>query len=87
MGAQPVIHGFVATIERRQAVAPINRLSLVVSRFLYILLISSAQSLLILAMAYVMGVRIASGLAGIAMNSRPVWDSVHDGASREPASS
>ncbi|HZT05709.1 MAG TPA: ABC transporter permease [Chloroflexota bacterium] len=52
---------------QRLMVAPINRLSLVVSRFLYILLIGSAQSLLILAVAYALGVRIASGLGGIAM--------------------
>jgi len=52
---------------QRLMVAPINRLSLVVSRFLYILLVSSAQSLLILAVAYVLGVRVAAGLGGIAM--------------------
>lgn len=51
----------------RLMVAPVYRLSLVVSRFLYILLISSAQSLLILAMAYLLGVRVAAGLAGIGM--------------------
>lgn len=51
----------------RMMVAPIHRLSLVVSRFLYVLLVSSAQSALILAMAYVLGVRVATGLGGIAM--------------------
>jgi ABC-2 type transport system permease protein len=51
----------------RMMVAPIHRLSLVVSRFLYVLLVSSAQSLLILAMAYLLGVRVATGLGGIAV--------------------
>jgi len=51
----------------RMMVAPINRLSLVVSRFAYVLLVSSAQSVLILAMAYALGVRVATGLGGIAM--------------------
>jgi ABC-2 type transport system permease protein len=51
----------------RMMVAPIHRLSLVVSRFLYVLLVSSAQSVLILAMAYLLGVRLATGLGGIAV--------------------
>ncbi|MBT9260310.1 MAG: ABC transporter permease [Clostridiales bacterium] len=51
----------------RLLVAPIHRLSLVISRSAFVLAVSSAQSLIILAVAYLAGVRVASGLGGVAM--------------------
>jgi ABC-2 type transport system permease protein len=50
----------------RMLAAPAHRLSIVTSRFAYLAVLTGTQSLLILAAAYVMGVRYASGLGGIA---------------------
>jgi ABC-2 type transport system permease protein len=46
--------------------APAHRLSIVTSRFAYLAALTAVQSALILAAAYVMGVRYASGLGGAA---------------------
>jgi ABC-2 type transport system permease protein len=50
----------------RMFAAPVHRLSIVTSRFVYLVALTGAQSVVILAAAYTMGVRYASGLAGIA---------------------
>jgi ABC-2 type transport system permease protein len=50
----------------RMLAAPAHRLSIVTSRFAYLAVLTGAQSLVILAAAYVMGVRYATGIGGIA---------------------
>jgi ABC-2 type transport system permease protein len=51
----------------RLLVAPINRSTFIVSRFLFVTGITSLQSLLILGLAALAGVRIAGGIPGIAL--------------------
>lgn len=46
--------------------APVHRISLITSRFLYVVGLSCLQSLLIVLVAMLFGVRYATGLAGIA---------------------
>lgn len=46
--------------------APIHRISIVTSRFIYVVGMSCLQSLVILVVAYLMGVRYAAGVLGIA---------------------
>lgn len=50
----------------RMLAAPARRISIVTSRFLYLAALTSAQGLIILLAAWIMGVRYASGLTGIA---------------------
>ncbi len=50
----------------RLLAAPVQRLSIVTSRFAYVVGLSSAQSLLIVAAAYAFGVRYRTGLLGVA---------------------
>jgi ABC-2 type transport system permease protein len=50
----------------RMLAAPAHRLSIVTSRFAYLGVVTGVQSAVILAAAYVMGVRYAAGLAGLA---------------------
>jgi len=50
----------------RMLAAPASRVSLVTSRFMYLTVITGAQGLIILVAAWVMGVRYASGIGGIA---------------------
>jgi len=50
----------------RMLAAPASRVSLVTSRFMYLTVITGAQSLIILVAAWVMGVRYASGIGGLA---------------------
>src|SRR5882672_5731359 len=45
--------------------APISRASILVSRFLYVNLVSSLQVVIVLALAFLLGVRIATGWAGM----------------------
>jgi len=45
--------------------APISRASILVSRFLYVNLVSSLQVLIILTLAFFLGARIATGLSGL----------------------
>lgn len=51
----------------RLLVAPIGRTSLLWSRFAYVLAVSLVQSMLVLAMAWGFGVRVATGLPGVAV--------------------
>ncbi len=51
----------------RLLATPMRRLSLVTGRFSFVLAITVAQGLLIIAAAYLMGVRYATGLWGIAL--------------------
>lgn len=51
----------------RLLVAPIHRSTLIVSRFLFVIGITSAQSLLILGLAAILGVPIATGLGGLVL--------------------
>lgn len=51
----------------RLLVAPIHRSALIVSRFLFVIGITSVQCLLILGMASLIGVPLASGIGGIAV--------------------
>ncbi len=53
-------------LERLMA-APIRRSTLITSRFLFVMGITSLQALLILAAAFLFGVRTATGLGGVAM--------------------
>lgn len=46
--------------------APISRASILVSRFLYVNLVSSLQVLIVVTLAFLLGVRIATGLPGLA---------------------
>lgn len=50
----------------RMLAAPARRISIVTSRFIYLAALTGAQGLIILLAAWIMGVRYASGLAGIA---------------------
>jgi ABC-2 type transport system permease protein len=50
----------------RMLAAPASRLSLVTSRFAYLTVLTGAQGLIIMVAAWVMGVRYASGIGGIA---------------------
>lgn len=50
---------------QRLLAAPINRLSIVTSRFTYIVAVSTLQNLLIALTAYLLGVRFATGLPGL----------------------
>lgn len=50
----------------RMLAAPAHRLSIVTSRFAYLAVVTGVQSAVILAAAYVMGVRYAAGLGGLA---------------------
>jgi ABC-2 type transport system permease protein len=50
----------------RMLAAPASRVSLVTSRFMYLTVLTGAQGLIILVAAWVMGVRYASGIGGIA---------------------
>ncbi|QIA27910.1 ABC transporter permease [Thermaerobacter sp. PB12/4term] len=50
---------------QRLLAAPIQRLSIVTSRFVYIMAVTAAQNLLIILTAYGLGVRFATGLGGI----------------------
>ena len=50
----------------RMLAAPASRLSIVTSRFVYLAALTGAQGLIILLAASVMGVRYATGLAGVA---------------------
>lgn len=50
----------------RMFAAPVRRVSIVTSRFIYVVGLSSLQSLFILLVAMLAGVRYATGLAGIA---------------------
>ena len=45
--------------------APISRASILVSRFLYVNLVASLQVLIVVTLAYLLGVRIATGLTGV----------------------
>ena len=47
--------------------APISRASILVSRFLYVNLVSSLQVMIILILAFLLGARIATGLPGLAV--------------------
>jgi ABC-2 type transport system permease protein len=49
----------------RMLASPAHRVSIVTSRFAYLAALTAVQSLIILAAAYVTGVRFATGLAGI----------------------
>jgi ABC-2 type transport system permease protein len=49
----------------RMLAAPIARSSIITSRFLYVELMAGAQTLVILAVAWFMGVRVESGLLGV----------------------
>ncbi|MHC5021742.1 MAG: ABC transporter permease [Planctomycetota bacterium] len=49
----------------RMLAAPIARSSIVTSRFLYVELMAGAQTLVILGVAWVMGVRVESGVLGV----------------------
>lgn len=51
----------------RLLVAPIHRSALIVSRFIFVSGITTMQSLLILGLAALIGVRIAGGIGGIAL--------------------
>jgi ABC-2 type transport system permease protein len=51
----------------RLLAAPASRMSLVTSRFMYLAALTGAQGLIILVAAWVMGVRYASGIGGVAM--------------------
>jgi ABC-2 type transport system permease protein len=51
----------------RMLATPAHRLSIVTSRFAYLAALTGVQSVLILAAAYLMGVRYASGLGGAAV--------------------
>jgi len=51
----------------RLLVAPIHRSALIVSRFLFVIGITSLQSLLILGLASLIGVPMATGIGGLAM--------------------
>lgn len=51
----------------RLLVAPIHRSTLIVSRFIFVTGITTLQSLLILGLATVIGVRIAGGIGGVAL--------------------
>jgi ABC-2 type transport system permease protein len=51
----------------RMLAAPASRASLVTSRFAYLTALTSAQGLIILVAAWIMGVRYASGIGGIAV--------------------
>lgn len=51
----------------RMFAAPVHRLSIVTSRFVYLVGLTCAQSSIILLAAYVMGVRYAGGLVGVAV--------------------
>ena len=51
----------------RMLAAPASRVSLVTSRFAYLTALTGAQGLIILAAAWIMGVRYASGIGGIAV--------------------
>jgi ABC-2 type transport system permease protein len=50
----------------RMLAAPASRVSQVTSRFMYLTLLTGAQGLVILVAAWIMGVRYASGIGGIA---------------------
>lgn len=50
----------------RMLASPASRLSMVTSRFLYLAALTSAQGLIILIAAWLMGVRIAAGIGGVA---------------------
>ncbi|CAM3604436.1 ABC transporter permease [Hydrogenibacillus schlegelii] len=50
---------------QRLLAAPIQRLSIVTSRFVYIMAVTAVQNLLIILTAYGLGVRFATGLGGI----------------------
>lgn len=50
----------------RMLAAPARRISIVTSRFIYLAALTGAQGMIILLAAWIMGVRYASGLAGIA---------------------
>jgi ABC-2 type transport system permease protein len=50
----------------RMLASPASRVSLVTSRFMYLAVLTGAQGLIILVAAWVMGVRYASGIGGIA---------------------
>lgn len=45
--------------------APISRASILVSRFLYVSLVSSLQVVIVVALAFLLGVRIATGVPGL----------------------
>lgn len=49
----------------RMLAAPAHRVSIVTSRFAYLAVLTSVQSLVILAAAYAMGVRYATGIGGL----------------------
>jgi ABC-2 type transport system permease protein len=51
----------------RMLAAPASRMSLVTSRFVYLTVLTGAQGLIILVAAWIMGVRYASGIGGIAV--------------------
>jgi ABC-2 type transport system permease protein len=51
----------------RMLASPVHRLSIVTSRFGYLAVLTGAQSLIIVGAAYLMGVRYATGLGGIAV--------------------
>lgn len=51
----------------RMLATPMHRLSLVTGRFSFVLAVSVAQGLLIIAAAYTLGVRYTTGLGGIAL--------------------
>lgn len=50
----------------RMFAAPVRRLSIITSRFVYLIILTAAQSAIILFAAYALGVRYAAGLAGVA---------------------
>lgn len=52
----------------RMLAAPASRLSLVTSRFLYLAALTGAQGLIILVAAWIMGVRYAAGVGGVAVS-------------------
>lgn len=56
-----------AGILDRVLASPISRSSIVVARFLYVLLVSFLQTGIILAIAFAMGVRVETGLPGVAV--------------------
>jgi ABC-2 type transport system permease protein len=66
MGAVPLLFDRETGFLARLLVAPISRLSLLVSRFLYVVAFSLAQSLVILGCTAALGVKVQSGWAGVA---------------------
>lgn len=65
MGAVPLLFDRENGFLDKLLATPMSRAALLVSRFVYVMIFSLAQSVLILVVALAMGVRIASGLPGV----------------------